>query len=76
MKKNGFMEIMTIRLDIIKKILAAFYYESARFEAICPELEDIILPIDMMHKIVNIIDENAFTTVNSEEVKEIADKGN
>lgn len=48
---------MALRLDAIKKILAAFHYEKSRFEAICPELEDIIFSIDMRHKIERLIDE-------------------
>jgi hypothetical protein len=36
------MDLMAIRLDCIKKLLAAFFYERARFEAVEPELENII----------------------------------
>jgi hypothetical protein len=72
-KERGFMEIMAIRLDAIKKILAAFYYENSRFEAICPELEDIMSRIDIRHKIEILIDEKAFINDNAEEAKEITD---
>jgi hypothetical protein len=72
-KERGFMEIMAIRLDAIKKILAAFYYEKCRFEAISPELEDIMSRIDIRHKIETLIDEKAIIYDNAEEAKEITD---
>lgn len=64
---------MTIRLDAIKKILAALFYEQGRFEGICPELEDTISLIDIIYKIDKILDEKAFTTDNTDEVQEIND---
>lgn len=67
------IEIMSIRLDEIKKILAAFYYEKARFEALCPELEDIMSRIDLRNNIEQIFEENAFISDNFEEAKEIND---
>jgi hypothetical protein len=59
---------MAIRLDAIKKILAALFYEQGRFEGICPELEDTISIIDLIYKIDKILDEKAFTTDNTDEV--------
>ena len=56
-KERGLMDLMALRLDAIKKILAAFHYEKSRFEAICPDLEDIIFSIDMRHKIEKVIEE-------------------
>ena len=41
-KEPGLMDVMAVRLDCIKKLLAAFFYERARFEAVEPELENII----------------------------------
>jgi hypothetical protein len=54
------MDIMALRLDGIKKILAVFHFEKTRFEAICPEIEDIIYGIDMRHRIEKLIEEQAF----------------
>jgi hypothetical protein len=51
------MDIMALRLDGIKKILAVFHFEKTRFEAICPEIEDIIYGIDMRHRIEKLIEE-------------------
>jgi hypothetical protein len=36
------MEIMAVRLDCIKKILAVLYYEKERFKEIEPEVENIV----------------------------------
>lgn len=33
---------MAVRLDLIKKILAAFWYEKDRFRVVDEEIEDII----------------------------------
>ena len=60
------MDLMALRLDAIKKILAVFHYEKSRFEAICPELEEIIYIIDNRHKIERVIEEQAFITDNLE----------
>jgi hypothetical protein len=35
-KDPGLMEVMAIRLDAIRKLLAVFYYSRGRFEAIEP----------------------------------------
>ena len=51
------MDLMALRLDAIKKILAAFHFEKSRFESVCPDLEDIIFSIDMRHKIEKLIEE-------------------
>ncbi len=40
--EEGLIDVMAIRLDCIKKILAAFFYDRARFEAVEPQLENII----------------------------------
>lgn len=67
------MDLMALRLDAIKKILAAFHFEKSRFEAICPDLEDIIFSIDMRHKIEKVIEEQAFINDNVEGAQEISD---
>lgn len=51
------MDLMALRLDAIKKILAVFHFEKSRFEAICPEIEDIIYSIDMRHRIEKVMEE-------------------
>jgi hypothetical protein len=52
------MEVMAIRFDAIKKLLAAFFYARGRFEAVEPELEELIDKINIMHKMDNILEEN------------------
>jgi len=41
-KEKGLMEVMAVRLDCIKKILAVFFYERERFQMIEPDLESIL----------------------------------
>jgi len=36
------MEILAIRLDAIKKILAVLFYQQDRFKEIEPEIEELI----------------------------------
>ena len=58
-KGSGLMEVMALRFDAIKKILAAFYYARGRFEAVEPELEDIIEKINIYHKMDLLLEENS-----------------
>jgi hypothetical protein len=41
-KEQALIEVMAVRLDLLKKILAIIFYEKERFRDIEPELEDII----------------------------------
>ncbi len=70
------MDLMALRLDGIKKILAVFHYEKNRFNAICPEIEDIIYSIDMRHRIEKVIEEKSFINEEVEGAKEISDVHN
>lgn len=36
------MEVMAVRLDVIKKLLAIMYYDRNRFVAIAPAIDNII----------------------------------
>jgi hypothetical protein len=58
------MEVMAIRVDTIKKLLAAFYYARGRFEAVEPELEEIIDNINIMHKMETLLEENSLSSTN------------
>ena len=62
------MDMMALRLDAIKKILAVFHYDNKRFEQVCPDIEDIIFAIDSRHKIEKIIQETAFVKETTEGV--------
>jgi hypothetical protein len=63
-KEPGLMDVMAVRLDAIRKLLAAFYYARGRFEAVEPELEEIIDNINIMHKMETLLDENSFSSAN------------
>jgi len=63
-KEPGLMDVMAVRLDAIRKLLAAFYYARGRFEAVEPELEEIIDNINIMHKMETLLDENSFSNAN------------
>jgi hypothetical protein len=41
-KEQALIEVMAVRLDLLKKILAIIFYEKERFRDIEPEVEDII----------------------------------
>ena len=63
-KVQGMMEIMGVRLDCVKKILAAFYYERERFKSIVPRIDDIMEDINIFHKIDSLLDENSLNKLN------------
>ena len=63
-KVQGMMEIMGVRLDCVKKILAAFYYERERFKSIVPRIDDIMEDINIFHKIDSLLDENSLNNLN------------
>jgi hypothetical protein len=42
--------LMAVRLDAIRKLLAAFYFARGRLEPVEPQLEEIIDNINIMHK--------------------------
>lgn len=63
-KEPGLMDIMAIRFDAIKKLLAAFFYARGRFGAVEPELEEIIDNINIMHTMDILLEESSLSSAN------------
>jgi hypothetical protein len=56
------MEVLAIRVDVLQKLLAIFFYTRGRFEAVEPELEDIIDNINILHKMEKLLEENGLSS--------------